>query len=951
MKIKHFAALFTALVMTAYPFAPLAQALDGDNDISSVNVVSDSFSDYNGGIPSGYKSNSADLLNEDGAVHINKGGTLTKEFDDALDGKIVMSASVRVHARGTESFLFDLKSANGKEFSGVHLTPKGQIRVFNGKSIWAGETVGEYKTNIWSTYKLEYDTVNKAVSLYVDDKLLTENLPIENSVENIKSVTFKCTSACADIDNVEISQQSNSVSEADIDTSSDTFLMIGSSKAKYKDNVMRLSVLDPSVKTFERNNEVYVPLLFLLEAYEIPSTLNTDDGSRKFNIGDTSYTVFKSGFEFKIDRNLCKSKNEIITENSVTYLPLDMVKSIFSKSSAREGDIIVLTDSEISKSKYNAEFHKAEIQLGHSGAGAKADILDFSEAVSMFPEDIIDRMQLSATGASMKIVDVDDDSVSFKKALSIDTQIQPKNYWDSKVYFNVNSYDVKKNDVCLISFYARTTRATDESTNAQTEAVFEEQNTPWTKSGVAAIAMDGIWRKYYVPFAAVIDHPAGTAQFNLRIGYKSQTFEVADIKMYNFGTKYKLGDMPVTVAEYPGIEDDAQWRKDALENVEKNKKKALTVNVTDMSGNPVRGARVTVKETNPSFKWGTSVNQWLITGQNYNTTEEGKKNMQMYRDTLLDYFNLAVPENALKWNFWVDGRAVNSRMCIDWLVDHGIEVKGHYLYWDSTGSVPTKYQSMMKDRPEEFNKVINQHIYDFASEFKNDITIWDAINECSAHRVVLNQLGEIKLKEWFDTAKRANPDAVLYINETALVGTENFQHKTLTRILKDMIKNGVDFDGVGLQGHFGAVPDPQAFLKQIEHFAEVSGGKRIMLTEYDMLSQDEDIQSDFIRDIMIACYSNANTDGFIMWGHWDSDHWRRNAPNFRADWTIKPAGQTWYRLSKYVWNTNVEGLSDDDGKYSVGAYQGKYEVTVEKDGLTKTINCEVANDGEITINF
>ena len=956
MKMKRLAALFMSAVMIMGSMQMTIRAedkTDTQNALAEKTTVLsfDDFSDFTGGIPTGYKAAAANLKAEDGAVHMDKGGVLTKYFDEAIDGKIIMSAKIRTHAAGAEGFVFTLKDSADREYKTVHITPKGLIRVFNGKSEWSGETAGDYKANTWYKYTFEYNTLNKTINLFVDDKELVHEFEVKEAVENIQSVSFKCTSAAIDIDDIMISTSDEAVTE-EPDTMNDTFLMVGSGKAKYKNNIMALSILDPSVKTFERNGEVYVPLNYLLEAYEIPSTLNTDDNSRKFCINNDIYTVYDGGNVFLKNSGTYKSKYDVITENGITYLPIDMIKSIFSKSVLREDNIVVLSDHQISKNKYKNAIKRTEIQLGESGENAKEQILDFGKAESLLPDDVIEKFEISGVGAETNLVEINDSSVDFKKALSVTTTIQPKNYWDSKIYFNIGNADVKKNDICLITLYARTISSTDESTNAQTEAVFEEEKSPWTKSCSTPIAMDGKWRKYYIPFPAVIDYPAGTAQFNLRIGYKPQVFEVADVHMYNFGSNYSLNDMPVSKTDYPGIENDAEWRKEALKNVEKNKTNKLTVNVSDENGNPVNGVKVTVKETNPNFKWGTSVNQWLITGQNYISKAEGKKDMYMYRDTLLKYFNLAVPENALKWREWEDGRAVNSRMCVDWLLDHGIEVKGHYLYWDGVKFVPDKYKSMISENPVEFNKIIKKHIYSHAQMFKNEITIWDAINECSANRAVINRLGEEEYKEWFDIAKEANPNAVLYVNETALVGTENFQHKELTKILQNMIKNGVNFDGVGLQGHFGAVPaGPEAFLKQIEHFAEVSGGKRIMLTEYDMLSQDEDIQSDFIRDIMIACYSNANTDGFIMWGHWDTDHWRKNAPNFRADWTIKPAGQTWYRLSQYVWNTNVEGLSDADGNYAVNAYQGKYKITVEKDGLEKTVDTEVSKDGTITITL
>lgn len=948
MSMKKITAFLLCAVMSVSSAVPIFAEEIAEEEPKNV-VLYEEFADFEGGIPSGFKSGAANLTAEDGAVHIGKGQNLVKELDNTVFGRVGISARVRFHYTNGEGFLFTVSDGKN-EYKGVQATPKGNVRIFNGKKDWAADTAEPYKAQQWYDLRVLYDLTGQTVSLYIDGKAIIEKLQIAMQLEEINSVSFKCTLGGMDVDNVEIASYGNGVSE--VDTYNDTFLMAESSKAKYKDNIMQLSMLDPSVKCFERDGAFYVPLSFLLEAYEISSTLNTQDKSVVFSVNDDKYRIYESGSVYMKNSTECRAKYDTVSVNDVLYIPVETAKTIFGKSVLYSGKIAVLSDSAVSLSKYAGVIKNAEIQLGGSGESAKEDMLDFSKAESILPDDILNKLTLSGNGIEKELVEVNDENVSFKQALAIETLTTPQNYWDSKIYYNVDDKDISMGDICLISFYARTISSTDESTNAQTEVVFEQQVSPWGKLAVSALAMDGQWRKYYTSFISVSECPAGTEQFNLRLGYKPQRFEIADVKMYNFKNNYKLSDMPVTALQYDGIEDDAQWRKDAVSNIEKNRISKLDVNVVDESGNPVPDANVNVKETKADFRWGTSVSQWLVTGQNNLSTEKGKKDVEMYRKTLLDYFNLAVPENALKWTLWEDGRKENSRMCVNWLKDHGIEVKGHALYWDQPTYSPQKYRALEYSDPRAYNEIILQHIKDMAGEFKNEIKLWDGLNECTVNRCILDQLGEGVIKEWFAAAKEANPDAEVYINEASLVGVENDQQRGFTRILQDMVKNNVDFDGVGLQGHFGsAAAGPEAFLKQLEHFANVSGGKRLMVTEYDMISPDETIQSDFLRDLMIVCYSNANTDGFIMWGHWDSDHWRRNSPTFREDWSIKPAGQAWYRLSKYVWNTNVEGKSDNSGIYSADAYHGEYEVTAEKDGKTGKATAKITQDGKITVTL
>ena len=101
---------------------------------------------------------------------------------------------------------------------------------------------------------------------------------------------------------------------------------------------------------------------------------------------------------------------------------------------------------------------------------------------------------------------------------------------------------------------------------------------------------------------------------------------------------------------------------------------------------------------------------------------------------------------------------------------------------------------------------------------------------------------------------------------------------------------GAPIDRIGLQAHIALDTITKAdIVRRLDILAET--GLTIEITEFD--SRDDDNQLDsaqqeqIFQDMLEAAFEHESVDGFIMWGFWDTGHWRGNAPLFDADWNTK----------------------------------------------------------------
>lgn len=510
----------------------------------------------------------------------------------------------------------------------------------------------------------------------------------------------------------------------------------------------------------------------------------------------------------------------------------------------------------------------------------------------------------------------------YRDVVQVAVTTLPANAWDLQFQF-ATSAQIEKDDVLLFRFFARTCSTRNERGNSRVRAIFEERKAPHTKSLSQEFEITREWQEYYVPFVAEARYPAGAASAGFHLGLDIQTVEFADFQVLSFGKKVTVNQLPRMRITYPGIEPDAQWRKDALQRIETLRKKELVVHVVDAQGKSVSNAIVMVRQTRQAFGWGSAVTAANILRKD----STGER----YREIITNCFSRVVFENDLKWSSWENPQRQQAVLeAANWLKINKIELRGHCLVWPSWRNTPKELKTLAAS-PAALRTRIQGHITNEVHALRGLVVDWDVVNEPYDNTDLLKLLGNDEMVTWFKLAHQYDPQANLYLNDYAILsacGLDTAHQAHFETTLRYLIDKGAPIQGLGMQSHFGTTPTPpERILAILDRFAKL--GLKISITEHDIDTLDEQFQAEFTRDFLIAVYSHPAVVAILTWGFWEDAHWRPNAAYYRSDWSIRPAGEVWLEWVTRKWKTQEKGRTRSDGTYTVRGFEGDYEIIVQ----------------------
>lgn len=522
-----------------------------------------------------------------------------------------------------------------------------------------------------------------------------------------------------------------------------------------------------------------------------------------------------------------------------------------------------------------------------------------------------------------------------------------------------NVTEVKKDDLLLLSFWARKLEPVDSSV-IRAQVVFERDSDPYDKSFTVNFPNDSPdWRFYQLPFKAHADFGVGQAHLVFHFAYGPQKFEIGGVALGNYTQLASPSQFKIEYY-YPGRgEANAPWRLAAADRINQFRKGDLTVKVTDREGNPLPGAQVFVQQTNHAFKFGSAVTAQLLAGNGQTEADR-----EMYRSRVSSHFTTTVLENDLKWPFWEDWVVWNRQATMEtftWLKNQNLPVRGHNLIWPSSDNLPNDARGLTGDA---LKNRIDQHFADILNPENagGKCYQWDVVNEPYTNhdlqgRIAVGstpqsngKLGNQEIIRWFQLAKTLEPQAKLFVNDYNILaaGGADVNHQTyLFELTKWMLANDAPVDGVGMQGHFDRITPPALMQTIIERFSGLP--VQLAITEFDINMADEALQAEYTRDVMTMIFSQPKFTDFLMWGFWEKSHWLPMAAMYRADWSSKPNALVYNDLLFREWWTNSSGLTDSAGKFATRGFKGSYNVTAVYGRLVQTVTTTIDQTGEVTI--
>ena len=417
-----------------------------------------------------------------------------------------------------------------------------------------------------------------------------------------------------------------------------------------------------------------------------------------------------------------------------------------------------------------------------------------------------------------------------------------------------------------------------------------------------------------------------------------------------FNILVSTGLASLSLPSIPTFGNDHDARRDASFRIEKYHKGNLVIQVLNSDGKPIEGAQITVNMKRHSFGFGTAVAACYLAAD----TGDGRA----YRRIVEENFNRAVFENDLKGREWEISKTNRdpqfrrewTECSLAWLAERNIRCRGHHIV--NARFKAREYGQFAKD-PEALRRRIFAHMEDVLNTLGTRIPEWDVINHLAVLKDTLETVygGPEIYAEIIKAGRNLAPQAEMWVNEGTVLSLEE-RRDHYENMIRYLVDAGAGPDGIGLMGHFCTPNLAQAgdVYAVLDRFAGLL--PRLQITELDIRTDgDEQLQADYLREVMTTAFSHPNMESITAWGFWEGRHpCPEAALFFKKDWSSKPAGEVWRDLVFNQWWTNEKGRSDSTGQFQARGFMGDHEITVTQAGQTKSMTALIGKeDSAVTI--
>ncbi|KAM7475148.1 hypothetical protein LguiB_022391 [Lonicera macranthoides] len=405
------------------------------------------------------------------------------------------------------------------------------------------------------------------------------------------------------------------------------------------------------------------------------------------------------------------------------------------------------------------------------------------------------------------------------------------------------------------------------------------------------------------------------------------------------------------------------------------RKRAVTIHVSDRQGGRLQGVTVTVEQVSKDFPFGSAIAKTIIGNlpyqvtmvlgqttslyiqdyENWTSIKEKHKLMEfpsiLLQNWFVNRFNAAVFENELKWYITEPkpgqlNYALADQM-LEFVRSNQIIARGHNIFWEDPRYIPSW---VLDFTGSELQSAVNARIQSLMSKYKDEFIHWDVSNEMLHFDFYEERLGLNATLHFYEMAHQADPLATLFMNEFNVVETCSDIDSTVDNYisrLKELKRGGVSMDGIGLESHF-SVPNRPLMRAILDKLATLE--LPIWLTEVDVShTLNKETQAFYLEQVLREGFSHPSVKGIMLWTalHPYGCYEMCLTDN---DFNNLPAGDMVDKLLQ-EWQTGyMKGETDERGSYSFYGFLGEYKVTA-KYGNRTTNSTFSLNRGDETRHF
>lgn len=369
------------------------------------------------------------------------------------------------------------------------------------------------------------------------------------------------------------------------------------------------------------------------------------------------------------------------------------------------------------------------------------------------------------------------------------------------------------------------------------------------------------------------------------------------------------------------------------------------LHITDKAGNPVRKAKININQTNHEFLFGAGAFDAIALttfrkGDPYFEDRMQKWTALYNYGTMSFYWGGFEPKEG-------EPQTESRMLASKYLVEHGAKVKGHPLCWH-TACADWLMEYDNKTILDKQLKRIDRDV----SAFKGVINMWDVINEVvimpvfdrydNAITRICKEYGQVNLvKEVFNAAKAANPDAVLLINDF------NLSDK-YAELISNCLDAGVPISAIGLQTHqhqgYMGLEKLDTILHRFEkfglplHFTEntlVSGHimppdivdlNDYQIPEWPTTPEGEERQKRELEEMYRHLFEHPLVEAITGWDFADGAWLGAPSGVIRKDNSVKPSYEMLKELIHKEWHTALTLSTDESGNAEFTGFRGTYDI-------------------------
>jgi len=244
-------------------------------------------------------------------------------------------------------------------------------------------------------------------------------------------------------------------------------------------------------------------------------------------------------------------------------------------------------------------------------------------------------------------------------------------------------------------------------------------------------------------------------------------------------------------------------------------------------------------------------------------------------------FDMVTPGNEMKWDTTEPSNGSYNfgpgDQIVSFAQSHSMRVRGHNLVWHA--QLPGWVSGLPLN---QVQGAMESHITTEATHYRGKVYAWDVVNEpfnedgTLRHDVFYNAMGTNYIADALRTARAADPNAKLYLNDYNIEG-QNAKSNGMYNLVSSLKAQGVPIDGVGLESHFIAGQVPSSLQANMQRFADL--GLDVAITELDdriqlpASSSSLQQQANDYAAVTKACLAVTRCVGISQWGVDDGHSW------------------------------------------------------------------------------